>query len=134
MLIKKKSLKENFTRSPLRSATKSARTTTRKRTSAAAMTESIFACKWSARIITLIHDGTNRPGEITRSLDGLTTKVMNDCLRRMLGFELVERQAYAEIPPRVEYRLTPLGERVQQLINAVEELQLEINQKRNDAQ
>ena len=133
MLIKKKSLKENFTGGPLPSETKIARGPARKRTSAAAMAESIFACKWSARIITLIHDGTSRPGEITRSLDGLTTKVMNDCLRKMISFELVERQAYPEIPPRVEYRLTPLGERVIQLIDAVEELQLEINQKRNGA-
>ena len=133
MLIKKKSLKENFTGGAFRSEAKIARASPKKRTSAAAMTESIFACKWSARIITLIHDGTHRPGEITRSLDGLTTKVMNDCLRKMISFELVERQAYPEIPPRVEYRLTPLGERVIQLIDAVEELQLEINQKRNGA-
>ena len=82
-----------------------------KRTSAAAMMESVFACKWSARILCLIRDGVNRPGAITRGLDGLTTKVLNECLRRLIGFGLLERVSYPEIPPRVEYKLTKLGER-----------------------
>src|SRR5262249_11547158 len=43
-----------------------------KRISAAAMMESVLACKWSARILSLIRDGVNRPGAITRGLDGLT--------------------------------------------------------------
>src|SRR5215831_3011743 len=71
-----------------------------KRTSAAAMMESVFACKWSARILSLIRDGVNRPGAITRGLDGLTNKVLNECLRRLIGFGLLERMSYPEIPPR----------------------------------
>src|SRR5215475_3226879 len=105
-----------------------------KRTSAAAMMESIFACKWSARILSLIRDGVNRPGAITRGLDGLTTKVLNECLRRLIGFGLLERVSYPEIPPRVEYRLTKLGERFALILDAVEELQLEIDlQARNQS-
>ena len=97
-----------------------------KRTSAAAMMESVFACKWSARILSLIRDGVNRPGAITRGLDGLTTKVLNECLRRLIGLGLLERMSYPEIPPRVEYKLTKLGERFVIILDAVEELQLEI--------
>lgn len=51
-----------------------------KTASAAAMLEYIVGCKWSIRILTLIHQGIDRPGAITRSVDGLTTKVQNDCL------------------------------------------------------
>src|SRR5215510_2127723 len=90
-----------------------------KRTSAAAMMESVFACKWSARILSMIRGGVNRPGAITRGLDGLTTKVMNECLRRLIGFGLVERMSYPEVPPRVEYKLTRLGERFAVILDAV---------------
>jgi DNA-binding HxlR family transcriptional regulator len=104
----------------------------KKRTSAAAMTESVFACKWSARILSLIRKGVNRPGAITRALDGLTTKVLNECLRRLIDFGLVERTSYPEIPPRVEYKLTGLGERFAIVLDAIEELQLAIDTQRRD--
>jgi DNA-binding HxlR family transcriptional regulator len=98
-----------------------------KRTSAAAMMESVYACKWSARILSLIRDGVNRPGAITHALDGLTTKVLNECLRRLIGLGLLERISYPEIPPRVEYKLTKLGKRFVFIVDEVEELQLEID-------
>jgi DNA-binding HxlR family transcriptional regulator len=100
-----------------------------KRSSAAAMMESVFACKWSARVLSLIRDGVNRPGAITRGLDGLTTKVLNECLRRLIGFGLLERVSYPEIPPRVEYKLTTLGERFVFILDLVEELQHEIDMR-----
>jgi len=96
------------------------------------MMESVFACKWSARILSLIRDGVNRPGAITRGLEGLTTKVLNQCLRRLIGFGLLERVSYPEIPPRVEYKLTKLGERFVIILDAVEELQLEIDMQDRD--
>jgi DNA-binding HxlR family transcriptional regulator len=71
-------------------------------TSIAAMLEYVLGCKWSIRILTLIRQGVDRPGAITRSLEGLTPKVQNDCLGKMVGFGILERIAYAEIPPRVE--------------------------------
>jgi DNA-binding HxlR family transcriptional regulator len=97
-----------------------------KRKSAAAMLESVFACKWSARLLALLRSGPQRPGSIVRSLDGLTTKVLNDCVRRLVGFGLLERLTFAEVPPRVEYRLTARGERFVLIIDAVEELQRDL--------
>jgi DNA-binding HxlR family transcriptional regulator len=97
-----------------------------KRQSAAAMLESVFACKWSARLLALLRSGPKRPGSIVRSLDGLTTKVLNDCVRRLLGFGLLERLTFAEVPPRVEYRLTARGERFVLIIDAVEDLQRDL--------
>jgi DNA-binding HxlR family transcriptional regulator len=104
----------------------------KKRTSAAAMTESVFACKWSARVLNLIRQGVNRPGAITRTLDGLTTKVLNECLRRLIDFGLLERTSYPEIPPRVEYKLTDLGERFAIILDAIEELQIAIDEQRGN--
>jgi DNA-binding HxlR family transcriptional regulator len=95
--------------------------------SAAAMLEYIVGCKWSIRILTLIHQGVDRPGAITRSIDGLTTKVQGDCLSKMVGFGILERIAYGEIPPRVEYKLTIFGQRFISILDAVSELQHELD-------
>lgn len=93
----------------------------------AAMLEYIVGCKWSIRILTLIRQGVDRPGAITRSIDGLTTKVQGDCLNKMVNFGILERIAYAEIPPRVEYKLTNLGQRFVSILDAVAELQHEMD-------
>jgi DNA-binding HxlR family transcriptional regulator len=95
--------------------------------SAAAMLEYIVGCKWSIRILNSIRQGVNRPGAITRSIDGLTTKVQGDCLHKMVSFGILERIAYGEIPPRVEYKLTIFGQRFSSLLDAVSELQQEID-------
>jgi DNA-binding HxlR family transcriptional regulator len=96
-------------------------------TSAAAMLEYIVGGKWSIQILTLIYQGVDRPGAITRSIDGLTTKVQGDCLNKMVSFRILERIAYAEVPPRVEYKLTNLGQRFISILDAVSELQHEID-------
>jgi DNA-binding HxlR family transcriptional regulator len=107
-----------------------------KASSAAATLEYIVGCKWSIRILTLIRQGVDRPGAITRSINGLTTKVQGDCLNKMVGFGILERIAYGEIPPRVEYKLTNFGQRFVSILDAVSELQHEIDissQRRNKA-
>lgn len=95
--------------------------------SAATMVEYIVGCKWSIRILTLIRQGVVRPGAITRSVDGLTTKVQNDCLNKMVGFRILEKTAYPEVPPRVEYRLTDFGNRFITILDAISALQHEID-------
>jgi DNA-binding HxlR family transcriptional regulator len=91
------------------------------------MVEAIFGCKWSLTVYQLLKNGTKRPGEMVRSVDGLTTKVLNDCLRRNLEFGILERKAFNEVPPRVEYAVTPMGEKFIQVLDALEALQDEIN-------
>ncbi len=99
------------------------------------MVEYVVGCKWSIRILTLIRQGVNRPGAITRSIDGLTTKVQGNCLNKMVDFGILERTAYAEVPPRVEYKLTDFGQRFASILDAVAELQREVdatNQRHNN--
>ncbi len=53
--------------------------------------------------------GTKRFGELKKSLDGVSQKVLTSQLRQMEGSGLLTRKVYAEVPPRVEYTLTELG-------------------------
>ena len=103
-----------------------ARLSKSKSMSAAAMLEYIVGCKWSIRILTLIRQGIDRPGAITRSIEGLTTKVQNDCLSKMVSFNILQKVVYPEVPPRVEYKLTAFGQRFVTILDAVAELQREL--------
>ena len=54
-------------------------------------------------------EGTKRFGELKKSINSISQKVLTQQLRIMEEDGLVERKVYAEIPPRVEYTLTELG-------------------------
>ena len=88
--------------------------------------ESILRCKWSLTVLDLIAQDTNRPGEIVRSLDGLTTKVLNDCLRTNVKFGVLEKQSFPEVPPRVEYQLTDHGRKLVGIIDQIQSLEDEM--------
>jgi DNA-binding HxlR family transcriptional regulator len=77
----------------------------------------------------LIRSGVYRPGEIERSLAGLTTKVQHHYLRRMVSLGILRREVFAEVPPRVEYRLTVFGERFVPLLHQISELQAELERE-----
>lgn len=89
----------------------------------AAMVESIVGCKWSLHVLDLVRRGVNRPGAMTRAVRGLSTKVLNERLTKMLLFGILERTAYPEVPPRVEYRFTDFGRRFLSILDRIEELQ-----------
>jgi DNA-binding HxlR family transcriptional regulator len=72
----------------------------------------------------------NRPGAIARSVDGLTTKVQSDCLRKMVNLGILHKLTYPEVPPRVEYELTSIGERFVTILDALAELQRDVNAKK----
>jgi DNA-binding HxlR family transcriptional regulator len=95
----------------------------------ARMVEAIYGCKWSLTVYRLLANGVNRPGEMVRSVDGLTTKVLNNCLRRNLDFGIINRVAYPEIPPRVEYAITDFGRKFIRILGEIEKLQREIETK-----
>ncbi|MFI7107869.1 winged helix-turn-helix transcriptional regulator [Nonomuraea sp. NPDC050227] len=65
--------------------------------------------KWTAKIIRCLEQGPRRFTELQVPLRGITPKVLTESLRAMERDGLLTRTAYAEIPPRVEYELTPLG-------------------------
>lgn len=65
--------------------------------------------KWKVLIIRDLLTGTKRFGELKKSLNGITQKVLTNNLRQMEASGLVNRKVYAEVPPRVEYSLTETG-------------------------
>ena len=95
--------------------------------SVARIVEDIVGCKWSLAVLGCIRAGTTRPGAIRRALPGLSTKVMNERLAKMLRFGLLERRSFAESRPRVEYSLTPVGARLAVILDGIEELQADLD-------
>ena len=69
----------------------------------------VLAEKWTLLILTQLANGPMRTAEIRRGVDGISEKMLIQTLRKLEGFELVSRKSFPELPPRVEYRLTPLG-------------------------
>src|SRR5215831_19573054 len=92
----------------------------------ARMVEAIYGCKWSLTVYQLLAHGINRPGEMVRSVEGLTTKVLNECLRKNLEFGILEKRVFNELPPRVEYRVTRFGERFMGILEQLESLQQDL--------
>lgn len=63
---------------------------------------------------------------MVRNVDGLSTKVLNECLRKNTQFGILERISYNEAPPRVEYEVTPFGTKFMRILDELEKLQTEI--------
>ena len=63
--------------------------------------------------------GTNRFGEMQRSVGQVSQKVLTSNLREMEADALVERKVYAEVPPRVEYSLTALGQSLKPILDSL---------------
>ncbi len=89
------------------------------------MLETVIGCKWSMTVFHLLAQGVCRPGAMERAVEGLTAKVLGACLRRLVDLGILERTAYPEVPPRVEYRVTPFGQRFLGLLEHAEALQAE---------
>ncbi len=70
---------------------------------------SLLSSKWSVDVLLALGDGPRRYHELLGELDGISEKVLTQTLRAMERDGLVHRQVHAEVPPRVEYTLSPLG-------------------------
>jgi DNA-binding HxlR family transcriptional regulator len=90
------------------------------------MVEDIVGCKWSLAVLDAVRNGVRRPGAIEHAIAGISTKVLNERLRKLVRFGILEKKSYPESPPRVEYYLTPFGERFSELMESVERLQTEL--------
>lgn len=64
--------------------------------------------------------GPKRFGELRKSLEGISQKVLTDSLRDMENDGILTRTVFPEVPPRVEYALSKLGETMRPIMNAME--------------
>lgn len=92
------------------------------------MLENILGCKWSLSILGLIQKGVVRPGQMKRSIEGLSTKVMNERLKKMQRFGIIRKKSYPVIPLKVEYSLSSFGRQFIQLLDHVDHLERKLGQ------
>lgn len=75
--------------------------------------------KWKVLILRDLLSGTKRFGELKKSIGTVSQKVLTAQLRDMEENGLVHREVYAEVPPRVEYSLTELGESLYPILESM---------------
>lgn len=78
--------------------------------------EDVIGCKWSTAVIAAVSQGVKRPGELERFIPGISTKVLNERLRKLTAFGMLTRRAFDEKPPHVEYTLTRDGHKLAGII------------------
>jgi DNA-binding HxlR family transcriptional regulator len=100
------------------------------RLGAAAITENLLKRKWSATILRYLDKGISDPAEITKHEVDISTKVMSERLRTMLRYGLLARFPRPSPSTVIEYRLTPLGRKLLDMINAIDELDQQLIKSR----
>jgi DNA-binding HxlR family transcriptional regulator len=75
--------------------------------------EDVVGCKWSAAVLAAIGRGVTRPGQLERFIPGISTKVLNERLRKLVDYRLM---------PRTEYALTATGVKLNAIIESIRDL------------
>lgn len=84
--------------------------------------EDVVGCKWSVSVLQAVAEGISRPGALERHIAGISTKVLSERLRKLTHYGLLDKQVYAEVPPRTEYSLTLDGKRLVAIISQIQTL------------
>lgn len=84
-----------------------------------ALTVELIGNKWKLLIVRDLTPGIRRFNQLQKSIGNIGQKVLTQNLRDMEKDGLVERKVYAEIPPRVEYKLSPVGKELSSVIAAM---------------
>lgn len=81
----------------------------------------IVGGKWKLAAVKVLLEGTHRFNELHRSLPGVTPRMLTRQLRELERDGIIHREVYAEVPPRVEYSLTPVGESLREIVHLLDE-------------
>ncbi|MDE6058649.1 MAG: helix-turn-helix transcriptional regulator [Clostridia bacterium] len=85
-----------------------------------ATTVQLIGNKWKILIIrNLVYNEKQRFGDFIKSIPAISKKVLTDNLRALEEDGLIDRQVFAEVPPRVEYSLTELGKSLKPILDAM---------------
>src|SRR5262245_48238854 len=85
----------------------------------AEMTLNIIGGRWKVLILWQLFQRECRFSELFRALDGITQKMLTQQLRELEKDGIVHRQVYPQVPPKVEYSLTPLGQSLRPVVDAM---------------
>lgn len=89
----------------------------------------LIANKWKIIILRELLTGTKRYNELTRSVVGISSKVLTENLRDLENDGIINRVVYPEVPPKVEYSLTEKGEDLREVIEAMKQFGLKYKGK-----
>ena len=85
-----------------------------------AVTVQLIGNKWKLLIIRNLRMRPWRFNELQKNLDGISQKVLTDCLRSMEADGIITRTVFPEVPPRVEYALSELGESMRPILDSMQ--------------
>lgn len=77
--------------------------------------------RWKVLVIHHLIEGKKRFGELTRLLGGISARTLTRQLRELEDSGIIDRKVHQQIPPKVEYSLTPLGEELKPILYAMHE-------------
>lgn len=80
----------------------------------------IIGGQWSLAIVSWLMNGKLRFGQLKKLMPGITERMLTLQLRKLEENKIVIRTVYAEIPPRVEYELTPIGYELKPIVKHLE--------------
>ena len=83
------------------------------------MTLTVIGGRWKVLILQELFSGVKRFNELHRSLAGITHKTLTQQLREMEADGIINHKVFAQIPPKVEYSLTPLGKTLKPVLAAM---------------
>ncbi len=89
----------------------------------------VIGGRWKVLIIRELIEGVKRFGELQRSLNGITQKMLSQQLRELEEDGIIHREVYPQIPPKVEYSLTLLGESLKPILYAMHEWGIKYSSK-----
>lgn len=94
-----------------------------------ATTVQLIGGKWKLLILRNLLQRPWRFNELKKSLEGISQKVLTDSLRSMEADGIITRTVFPEVPPRVEYALTDLGQSMRPIIKAMEDWGISYKQR-----
>lgn len=84
--------------------------------------EDVVGCKWSAAVLAAIGRGVTRPGQIERFIPGISRKVLNERLKKLVDYRLITRTELLGAVPHTEYELTTTGTKLCAIIESIRDL------------
>lgn len=103
-----------------------------KLTCAVEATLKVIGGRWKVLILRELFQGVKRFNQLHRALHGITQKMLTQQLREMEHEGLIHREVYLQVPPKVEYSLTPLGESLKPILDAMHEWGIQFLSKKTD--
>ncbi|MEN0053871.1 MAG: helix-turn-helix domain-containing protein [Mucilaginibacter sp.] len=83
------------------------------------LTKEILNGKWKANLIFAIYENIRRPSDLQRAMPDATKRVLNLQLKELEEHGIINKKIYHQLPPKVEYSLTPLGLTLMPIIDAM---------------